>query len=173
MTAAQRAGEPGECAELHRPLRRCERQQQQPDRRRADQPPHRARCAMPGQPSAPQQHREHAEQAEHQHQHGEAAGQRGVGAVLDGQEVVAQEVLIPGDGRADLVLDARATRRRSPASGRGTRPRRSAPATRPAARAARSNPSTARRCSDDPGDGSRADQQRGQRDQPLRRESSR
>ena len=30
-----------------------------------------------------------------------------VDAVLDGQEVVAQEVLIPGDGRADLVLDAR------------------------------------------------------------------
>ena len=29
-----------------------------------------------------------------------------VDAVLDGQEVVAQEVLVPGDGRADGVLDA-------------------------------------------------------------------
>ena len=59
-----------------------------------------------GDSAAPQQHREHAEQAQQQHQHGEAAGQRRVDAVLDGQEVIAQELLVPGDGRADDVFDA-------------------------------------------------------------------
>ena len=102
---SQRARQPGERAELHGPLRRREGQQQQPDRGGADQPPHRARCDA-GQVSAAQQHGDHPEQAEQHHQHGEPAGQRRVGAVLDGEEVVAQELLIPGDGRADDVLDA-------------------------------------------------------------------
>jgi hypothetical protein len=103
---AECAREARERAELHRPLRRREREQQQPHRRRADQPPCRA-LGHAGHSAPPQQHSEHAEQAQHQHQHGEATGQGGVGAVLDGQEVVAQELLIPRDRRADLVLDAR------------------------------------------------------------------
>ena len=102
---AERAGQPGEGAELHGPLGRGERQQQQADRGGADQPPDRA-AGHAGQPAAAQQHRQHPEQAQQQHQHGEAAGQRAVDAVLDGQEVVAQEVLVPGDRRADDVLDA-------------------------------------------------------------------
>ncbi len=101
----QCARQPGERTELHRPLRRGERQQHQPDRRRTDQSPHRT-FGHPRNTAAPQQHGEHAEQTQQQHQHREPPGQRRVDAVFDGEEVVPQEVLVPRDRRPDLVFDA-------------------------------------------------------------------
>ena len=103
---AQRAGQPGERAELHRPLRRRERQQQQPDGGRPDQPPHRARCAIPGTPPRRSRTVIIPNRQSSSTRDREPSGQRRVDTVLDGQEVVAQEVLVPRDRRADDVLDA-------------------------------------------------------------------
>ncbi len=102
---AQRTCEGSEHTELHGPFRRREGEQQKPDGGRADQPPDRS-PRHPGYCAAAQQDCQHAEQAQQQHQHREATRHRRVDAVLDGEEVVAQEVLIPGDGRADNIFDA-------------------------------------------------------------------
>ena len=103
---AQCAGQPGERAELDRPFRRREMQQQQADRGCADQPPGRA-AGHARDAAAAQQHDQHAEQAQQHDQHGEAPRHRPLGVVFHREEVIAQELLIPGDRRADLVLDPR------------------------------------------------------------------
>ena len=81
-------------------------QQQQADRGGADQPPRRP-AGHAGYPAAPQQHDQHAEQAQHHDQHRESPRHRTLGVAFHREEVVAQEVLVPGDRRADLVLDPR------------------------------------------------------------------
>ena len=162
----ERAGESGEGAELDGPLGRGEREQQQADGGGAEQPPHRS-GRHAGQAAAAKQDREHAEHAQQQHQHREAPGQRAVDAVLDGQEVVPQEVLVPGDGRADDVLDAGRLgdgRQRLVAEDDHEHQRRRGGEGGEWGERAVDVPLGA----DVPGDGSGADQQRGQRDQPLR-----
>ncbi len=163
---AQRTCQSRERAELHRPLRRRERQQQQPDCGGADQPPHRAACDS-WHAASPQQDRDQPEQTQQKDEHRESARQGAVDTVLDGEEVVAQELLIPGDGRPDHVLDAcrlgdggqrliaeheheDQRQRRSQGRQRGEQAVGGAPS------------------ADDLGDGPSPDQKRRQRDQALR-----